>query len=57
MTDPHADPEVDRHDRHPNPRTGSSDAARGLSGHTKDADHAPGSTAGHVEKGEPVERN
>ena len=29
----------------PNPKSGSSDAARGLGGHSKDADHAPGAPA------------
>ncbi len=38
----------------PNPQTGSSDAARGLGGHSKDASHEPGSPAEYVEKGEPV---
>ena len=36
-----------------NPRTGSSDAARGLGGHSKDAGHAPGEPAEYVEGGEP----
>ena len=36
----------------PNPKSGSADAARGLGGHSKDADHAPGKPAGFVEKGE-----
>ena len=29
----------------PNPKTGSSDAARGLGSHSKDASHAPGEPA------------
>lgn len=37
----------------PNPKTGSSDAARGLGGHSKDAGHQPGEPAEYVEKGEP----
>ena len=37
-----------------NPRTGSSDAARGLGGHSKDAGHAPGEPAEFVEDGEPA---
>ncbi len=37
----------------PNPKTGSSDAARGLGGHSKDAGHKPGQPAEYVEKGEP----
>ncbi len=41
----------------PNPQTGSSDAARGLGGHSKDADHTPGSPAEYVEKGEPTEKD
>lgn len=38
----------------PNPKTGSSDAARGLGNHSKDASHEPGAPAQHVEKGEPA---
>ena len=41
----------------PNPQTGSSDAARGLGGHSKDADHSPGSPAEFVEKGVPTEKD
>ena len=40
----------------PNPKTGSSDAARGLGGHSKDADHKPGAPAEYVEKGEPAKK-
>lgn len=40
----------------PNPKTGSSDAARGLGGHSKDADHKPGAPAEYVEDGKPVEK-
>ena len=29
----------------PNPKTGTSDAARGLGGHSKDASHEPGAPA------------
>ncbi len=29
----------------PNPKTGSTDAARGLGGHSKDASHKPGAPA------------
>lgn len=36
----------------PNPQSGSADAARGVGGHSKDADHAPGQPAGYVEGGE-----
>ena len=36
----------------PNPKTGSSDAARGLGGHSKDASHAPGAPAEYLEDGE-----
>lgn len=36
----------------PSPNTGSSDATRGLGGHSKDAGHGPGAPAGHVEKDE-----
>ena len=38
----------------PNPKTGSADAARGLGGHSKDADHAPGAPAQYVEDGKPA---
>ncbi len=38
----------------PNPKTGSSDAARGLGGHSKDASHAPGAPAEYVEDGKPT---
>ena len=37
-----------------NSRSGSSDAARGLGGHSKDAGHAPGEPAEYVESGEPT---
>ena len=40
----------------PNPKSGSSDAARGLGGHSKDASHKPGSPAEYVEKGVPVKK-
>ncbi len=40
----------------PNPKTGSSDAARGLGGHSKDASHAPDAPAGYVEKGKPADK-
>ena len=36
-----------------NPQTGSSDAARGLGGHSKDADHASGKPAAKVEDSKP----
>lgn len=38
----------------PNPKTGSSDAARGLGGHSKDASHEPGAPAEYLEQGEPT---
>jgi AraC-like DNA-binding protein/mannose-6-phosphate isomerase-like protein (cupin superfamily) len=38
----------------PNPKTGSSDAARGLGGHSKDASHKPGESAQYLEDGEPA---
>ena len=38
----------------PNPKTGSSDAARGLGGHSKDADHKPGAPAEYAEQGKPA---
>ena len=37
----------------PNPKTGSSDAARGLGGHSKDASHAPGEPAEVPPKAQP----
>ena len=37
----------------PNPKTGSSDAARGLGGHSKDASHEPGAPAEVVKKDTP----
>ena len=40
----------------PNPKTGSSDAARGLGGHSKDASHEKGAPAEYVEKGEPTQK-
>ena len=40
----------------PNSQTGSSDAARGLGGHSKDASHTPGSPAEHKDKGEPASK-
>ena len=39
----------------PNPKTGSSDAARGLGGHSKDASHEPGEPAEYLDKGTPAE--
>ena len=39
----------------PNPKTGSSDAARGLGGHSKDAGHKPGDPAEYLDKGAPAE--
>jgi hypothetical protein len=38
----------------PNPKTGSSDAARGLGGHSKDASHEPGAPAEYLEEGKPA---
>ena len=38
----------------PNPKTGSSDAARGLGGHSKDADHAKDSPAELLKGGKPA---
>ena len=40
----------------PNPKTGSSDAARGLGGHSKDAGHKPGDPAEYVEDGKPASK-
>ena len=39
-----------------NPKTGSSDAARGLGGHSKDASYATGSPAEYVEESKPVRK-
>ena len=41
----------------PNPKTGSSDAARGLGGHSKDASHAPGAPAELLKKGEATSKD
>ena len=56
MTEKPTTPEVTGTTGAPNPKTGSSDAARGLGGHSKDANHAPGQPAGYVEKGEAKEK-
>ena len=40
----------------PNPKTGSSDAARGLGGDSKDASHEPGNPAEYVEKNQPAKK-
>ena len=40
----------------PNPKTGSSDAARGLGGHSKDTDHKPGAPSEYVEDGNPTKK-
>ena len=41
-----------------NPKTGgSSDAARGLGGHSKDAAHTPGAPAEYVEDGKAVKKD
>ena len=40
----------------PNPKSGSSDAARGLGGHSKDAGHTPGSPAEYVEDSKPADK-
>ncbi len=52
MADKTTEPEITGTTGAPNPKTGSSDAARGVGGHSKDADHTPGAPAGYVEKGE-----
>jgi len=52
MSDKPTDPKVTGTTGVPNPKTGSSDAARGLGGHSKDASHEKGAPAGFVEKGE-----
>ena len=50
-TDP---PDVTGTTSAPNPKTGSSDAARGVGGHSKDAGHEPGQPAEYLEKGAPT---
>ncbi len=57
MTEKPTKPEVTGTTGAPNPKTGSSDAARGLGGHSKDASHAPGQPAGSVEKGEQAKKD
>lgn len=52
MSDKPTTPDVTGTTGAPNPKTGSSDAARGLGGHSKDAGHGKGDPAGFVEKGE-----
>ena len=54
MSEP--DPKVTGTTGAPNPKTGSSDAARGLGGHSKDASHKPGNPAEYVEKSQPTEK-
>ena len=39
-----------------NPKSGSGDAARGLGGHSKDANHGAGAPAQYTEKGEPAKQ-
>ena len=51
--DPQTDPKVTGTTGAPNPKTGSSDAARGLGGHSKDASHKPGNPAEYVEDNKP----
>jgi hypothetical protein len=38
-------------------KTGSSDAARGLGGHSKDASHTPGAPAEYVEENKPAKKD
>lgn len=40
-----------------NPKTGSSDAARGLGGHSKDASHTPAAPAEYVEESKPTKKD
>ena len=40
----------------PNPKTGSSDAARGLGGHSKDASHEPGTRPNTWRRASPPRR-
>ncbi len=56
MTEKQPDPKATGTTGAPNPKTGSSDAARGLGGHSKDASHLPDAPAGYVEKGKPTKK-
>ena len=56
MTDKTPDTKATGTTSAPNPKTGSSDAARGLGGHSKDAEHKPGAPAEYVEDGKPAEK-
>jgi hypothetical protein len=50
------DPKVTGTTSAPNPKTGSSDAARGLGGHSKDASHEPGEPAQYLDNGKPARK-
>lgn len=57
MSDTPKDPKVTGTTGAPNPKTGSSDAARGLGGHSKDASHTPGAPAEYVEENKPTKKD
>lgn len=57
MSETPKDPKVTGTTGAPNPNTGSSDAARGLGGHSKDASHAEGSPAEYVEENKPAKKD
>ncbi len=57
MSETPQDPKVTGTTGAPNPKTGSSDAARGLGGHSKDASHTPGAPAEYVEENKPAKKD
>ncbi len=57
MSETPKDPKVTGTTGAPNPKTGSSDAARGLGGHSKDASHIPGAPAEYVEENKPAKKD
>jgi len=57
MSETPEDPKVTGTTGAPNPKTGSSDAARGLGGHSKDASHTPGAPAEYVEENKPAKKD
>ena len=56
MTDKTPDTKATATATAPNPKTGSSDAARTMGGHSKDAGHKPGDPAEYVEDGKPTDK-
>lgn len=57
MSETPQDPKVTGTTGAPNPKTGSSDAARGLGGHSKDASHTPDAPAEYVEDSKPPKKD